>query len=196
MSGLDQAIYGIPYQVRVALAVVMFVEAGLLAYGLAVMFPLEFNEYVLITLALAFMLKHLVLARRKAPVELRLEKALERLKKITGLGHELEVRWIPNPEHPCSGEVKGSTIYVYEGGLEEAEKTLLHEFVEWLIYKALKPRIDLLNILIGHLNQEANRQMHIVAEAISKIIEAFSERGHETSRNRKASKKRVTRKPV
>jgi len=106
------------------------------------------------------------------------------------------VRWIPNPKHPCSGEVKGNTIYVYEGNPEEAEKTLLHEFVEWLIYKALKPRIDLLNILIGHLNQEANRQMHIVAEAISKIIEAFSELGHETSRNRKASKRQVTRKPV
>jgi hypothetical protein len=52
------------------------------------------------------------------------------LKDKLGLGDELQVKWLPG----CiRGEVRGSTIFVYDEGLEEAREALRHEFIEWAL---------------------------------------------------------------
>lgn len=168
MAGLDQAVSSIPYGIRAIIAAAMFAEAALLAYALAISFPLELHIYMTIVLILAVICWHIPLARRT--LELRLKRTLERLKETVGLGHELQVRWTPNPNHTCSGEVKDNTIYIYETDSKKAEETLIHEYVEWLIFQASKPYLELLNMLIKHRNEEAYRKRHAVAEALSKLV--------------------------
>ncbi|MEM3463631.1 MAG: hypothetical protein QXL91_02085 [Candidatus Bathyarchaeia archaeon] len=166
---MDKAILSIPYGIRATIAAVMFAEAALLAYALATLFPLELHIYMITVLTLALAWRYIPLARRLSP-ELRLKKTLERLKKTVGLGHELEVKWIPNHSHMCSGEVKGNIIYIYDTDLKEAEETLVHEYVEWLIAQTSKPYLELLNTLIRCRNEEAYKRRHAVAEALSKLI--------------------------
>ena len=168
MESLERAILSIPYGIRAVIAAVMFAEAALLAYALAILFPIELHVYMAITLILAVLLRHIPLARR--PIELRLKRTLEKLKKVAGLGHELKVRWVPNSGHVCLGEVKDNTIYIYEMDSKRAEETLIHEYVEWLIFQASKPYLEMLNMLIKHRSEEAYMKRHAVAEAISKLV--------------------------
>jgi hypothetical protein len=49
-----------------------------------------------------------------------LREELERLKRISGMGTGLKLVWAPDPRGALSGEVKGSTIFVYESDEEEA----------------------------------------------------------------------------
>lgn len=79
----------------------------------------------------------------------RLEEELERLKKESGIGHELVVMWTPNSTSDRHGEVKGSMIYIYDERVERALQTLKHEFIDHLITsRIVKPLVGLVNLLI------------------------------------------------
>ena len=76
----------------------------------------------------------------------RLEEELGRLKVESGLGFELSVKWIPNPDSDRHGEVKGTIIYIYDCE-ERALLTLKHEFLEYNITKeVIDPLVKIINI--------------------------------------------------
>jgi hypothetical protein len=62
----------------------------------------------------------------------RLERELASLKKKFQMAQELRVEWMPN-NGSKSGEVIGTSIYVYEIDQKKALDTLRHEFIEYLL---------------------------------------------------------------
>ncbi len=89
------------------------------------------------------------LNRRKdwPEVEARLEEELRRLRVESGLGYELSVKWIPKPDSNRHGEVKGTTIYVYDDCEDRAVLTLKHEFIDYHISKeVIEPLIKYINV--------------------------------------------------
>jgi hypothetical protein len=84
---------------------------------------------------------------RRSVVEARLEEELQRLKVETGLGDELSVKWIPNPDSDRHGEVKGTMIYIYDDCEERAVVTLKHEFIDYHISKeVIEPLVKYINV--------------------------------------------------
>jgi len=81
-------------------------------------------------------------------VQVKLEGELERLKKVSGLGEELKVRWVPNPNSDRHGEVKGDVVYVYDEDEERALLTLKHEFIDYHISS------DVVEPLIKYINMQ------------------------------------------
>ena len=80
-------------------------------------------------------------------VESTLREELERLKMNSGMGHELRVKWIPNPNSDRHGEVKGSMVYIYDKHEERALLTLKHEFIDYHINKEIiEPLIKYINL--------------------------------------------------
>lgn len=159
----------LPYSLRAFFAIVLFTEAALLAYKLAISFPRE-TTTALAIVCLTVALKYLTL-RIKPDEDFRnLTRLLDRLKKETSLGQNLKLKWVPNGSQKLCGEVIGDTIYVYEANLEKAKATLIEEFVEYAIAESHQPYINILNAIIKELNDEAYRKRHRVAQAITKIL--------------------------
>lgn len=83
----------------------------------------------------------------KGEVEARLEEELGRLKIESGLGEELSVKWTPNLDSGKHGEVKGTTIYIYDDREDRAILTLRHEFIDYHVSKeVIEPLIKYINI--------------------------------------------------
>jgi hypothetical protein len=101
-------------------------------------------------------------------IEERLKHELERLKRDTGLGFELDVVWMPQ-DNKLSGEVKGKKIYVYEEDEEKAVETLYHEFFDYVISRAIEPYRSILNSLIGCLNEMCYRRKEEVVESLRRF---------------------------
>jgi len=108
----------------------------------------------------------------KAGVEVRLRDELEKLKRVAGVGYELEVVWMPDPTAGLSGEVKGGTIYIYEVEEAKALQVLKHEFVDYLITSRLiSPLVDLVNLLIKSREAEIYREKERIVEIFCKLID-------------------------
>jgi hypothetical protein len=115
--------------------------------------------------------------RRKAEVTAMLETELQRLKKLTGLGHQLTLVWLPLGSSTLSGEVKKNVVYVYDEEFEKALETLRHEFLDFLICAAIKPYEEvavlyraMLNGLLAKLGENAYLEKERAVEAISRIL--------------------------
>jgi len=52
--------------------------------------------------------------KTNAAVQNKLEEELQRILTKLGLNLNLRVVWTPDPPNSLSGEVRGSTIYIYE----------------------------------------------------------------------------------
>jgi len=82
-----------------------------------------------------------------------LERELHLLQLKTGIGHELNVKWLPN-QIECNNnkrlaeEVKGDTILIYSSSPTKAIELLRHGFLEWLMNRHTKPYRQLINKLI------------------------------------------------
>ncbi|MEM3389728.1 MAG: hypothetical protein QW491_10000 [Thermoproteota archaeon] len=117
---------------------------------------------------------------RVQEVQEGLEKLLEKLKKKTNLGLELEVEWIPGyVKHSkegriLRGEILGNKILVYDQSLKDAKETLVHEFVEYLLTLQTRPYRNLVTALVGALisvvEDQAYDQRDKVAKAVTKLI--------------------------
>jgi hypothetical protein len=108
--------------------------------------------------------------------EAHLREELENLKNISGLGSALSLVWAPDPEKTLSGEVKGSTVYIYDESEKKALDTLRHEFFDYCISQAIQPYRHVTNTLIKLLNENAYKQKEEVVEGLRKI--AFTESKH------------------
>jgi hypothetical protein len=111
-------------------------------------------------------------------LEGKLESALERLKQTLNTGYELRVRSIPNGDDKLSGEVKRDCIHIYEENEDEALKTLIHEFLDYAISKAIEPYKQVTNKLIALVNEEAYKRKEKLVETLSTILASD---GHDTS---------------
>jgi hypothetical protein len=100
----------------------------------------------------------------------RLFHELERLKQKLGLGHELELRWLPGGNEKLCGEVKGTCIYIYEEREEKAVETLRHEFFDYLISKTVEPYEKIANKLISLMNDEAYMRKEKLVEVLAALI--------------------------
>ncbi len=109
----------------------------------------------------------------KHGLEVHLREELENLKNISGLGSALNLVWAPDPGKALSGEVKGSTVYIYDESEKKALDSLRHEFFDYCISKAIQPYRHVTNTLIKLLNENAYKQKEEVVEGLRKI--AFTE---------------------
>lgn len=100
-----------------------------------------------------------------------LKEELARLIQQSGDGHDLNVVWVPRIDSKKEGEVVGKMIFVYSPYTRQAVETLRHEFVDYLICKAIEPYQDLVNALLSVLSEKAYRKKEEMVESILKILE-------------------------
>ncbi len=87
------------------------------------------------------------------------------------MGTGLKLVWAPDPRGALSGEVKGSTIFVYESDEEEeAAETLRHEFLDHCVSQAIDPYRKVTNIMIKLLNDNAYKRKEQIVEALSRLM--------------------------
>jgi hypothetical protein len=104
------------------------------------------------------------------PIQMWLEKRLEKLEKLLSTNEKLRVVWVPDPTNCLSGEVKGRTIYVYETSKAQASAVLVHELIDYCVSQAIEPYKELTNSLIKIINGEAYKKKEKVVETISKLL--------------------------
>lgn len=109
-------------------------------------------------------------ATREFNFQEKLEKKLQRLEKKIGFGFGLKVHWLPSASETLSGEVKGTTIYIYEEDETEAMKTLKHEFIDYAISQTIAPYKEVTNKLISLINEDAYKRKERLVEALNKIL--------------------------
>lgn len=97
----------------------------------------------------------------------RLESELERLKIDSGMGYELSVRWVPNPDSDMHGEVKGTVIYVYDDSEDRALLTLKHEFLDYHISK------DVIEPLIKYINVQKCMIEDLIYNRKERLVKSF-----------------------
>lgn len=105
-------------------------------------------------------------------IQVLLEHELRRLQQIMELGFELNILWVPTPEHSLSGEVKHDCIFIYETEVEVGLATLRHEFIDYIICQAIEPYRNVTNQLIKMVNDIAYTRKEAVVEAIIKLVMA------------------------
>jgi len=104
-------------------------------------------------------------------VKAQLQKEFNRLKDMLGVGHELELVWIPKAFKGLSGEVKNGKLYIYEEGLDKASHALRHELVDYLITsRIVEPLVGLINALIKSREVEIYRAKEDIVEKLAKLL--------------------------
>ena len=106
----------------------------------------------------------------------KLEKELTRLNKVFGLN--LKLQWLPSETvkssqggTPLSGQVINETIHIYDKEPEKALATLKHEVIDFLISGRIqKPNLDLINILITHIQGNIYKQKEELIEKLTLVI--------------------------
>ncbi len=101
-----------------------------------------------------------------------LNEELARLMQQSGDSNDLDVVWVPRIDSAKEGEVVGKTIFVYSPDPRQAIETLRHEFVDYLVCRAVEPYQDMVNALLSVLSEKAYRKKEEVVESILKILEA------------------------
>jgi hypothetical protein len=106
-----------------------------------------------------------------------LNAELERLKNLTGLGLKLTVAWLPKADLSLGGEVKNEVILIYEEEPQRAVETLQHEFLDFLICKAIEPYEQttvlykaMINGLLEKLGEKAYFEKERIVEALVRIF--------------------------
>ena len=105
--------------------------------------------------------------RAQEDVQRTLEAELNRLVRVTGLGHSLKVRWTPNPNSDRDGEVIGNVIYIYAERKEKAIKTLKHEFLDYHLMK------EIIEPLVHYINLQKSLIESLVYRRKEKFIDLY-----------------------
>ncbi len=103
-----------------------------------------------------------------------LERELERLKRLSGKGQGLKVRWIPRADSQKEGEVCGDTILVYSYNISDAIKTLRHEFLDYLVCSVIRPYMDMTNTLLALFSEKAYKRKEEIVESVLGILDGSS----------------------
>lgn len=112
-------------------------------------------------------------------VEVRLEEELMCLAKLMDWGHHLKVKRLSGGSKDREGEVKGDTVYIYSNSVDEALKTLHHEFLDGLISEAISPYKDMVNLqrtvlnaVFKHLEEKAYQQKEKAIAKFERLLKA------------------------
>ena len=101
-----------------------------------------------------------------------LDKELARLRGLTPTVEISTVKWRPRSKCVISGEVVGNIIFIYDSSLDEALKTLRHEFFDCLITrKIITPLVSLINTLIKTREREIYREKEQLIDFLSKLVQ-------------------------
>jgi hypothetical protein len=68
------------------------------------------------------------------------------------------------------GEVQGNKIFIYDQGFEEAEKTLLHEFIEYLVDQTNDLYRRIVNALVSLFEDQAYSQREKIVKALADLL--------------------------
>jgi len=100
-----------------------------------------------------------------------LEKKLARLKRLVPFEELLTVRWNPRSHGKISGEVVGNTILIYDENLQEALKTIKHEYLDCLLTRKLvDPLIAIINTLMKLKEREIYKGKERIVNTLSKLV--------------------------
>jgi len=107
----------------------------------------------------------------------RLRAELERLRRMMGLGSELDLCWHPDESSDRHGEVKGNLIRIYNSDVEEALRTLRHEYLDHVITKeVIAPLIELINMQKKLIESMVYERKERIVERLSELMEEPSGR--------------------
>lgn len=116
----------------------------------------------------------------RSAVEAGLKEELERLVDDLGYGRELKIKWIPDGSDMLEGEVKGDVVYIYTSDEGRVVDTLLDEYFDYLVSKAIKPYEKaallyrtMLMAVIKQVGEEAYQEKEKVVEALKKAYIAY-----------------------
>ena len=104
-------------------------------------------------------------------VERKLNAEFNRINSIMGLDLNLKIIWTPRNDKEQLGEVRGSSIIIYEADEEETIKILRHEVIDYIVCEAIKPYQDMTNILIKKINEDAYQKKEKMVNAITQLLE-------------------------
>jgi len=100
----------------------------------------------------------------------RLTEELKRLQNLLSDGHELKVIWTPKQNYDLDGEVKGNTIHIYSESLEQALKTLHHEFLDVMMSEIIEPYKQVANSLVLIVNKQAYGRKEKLLEKLANLL--------------------------
>ncbi|MEM1547166.1 MAG: hypothetical protein QXP91_12015 [Candidatus Methanomethylicia archaeon] len=100
-----------------------------------------------------------------------LSKELEKLRRKVNYGFELKVVFKPKSNTDVYGEVKDGVIYVYVDDINEAIKTLRHEFIDYIVSKVIEPYRKTTNKLIELLNEISYRRKEEIVNVLMKLLD-------------------------
>jgi len=102
--------------------------------------------------------------------EAKLSEELKKLQVLLNQGYDLKVVWTPKKDSNLDGEVKGNTIHVYSQSLEEALKTLRHEFLDYAVSQCVEPYKQVANQLIAIVNKQAYERKEKLVESLASLL--------------------------
>jgi len=106
----------------------------------------------------------------KCEDESKLTEELKRLQSLLSDGHELKVIWTPKQNSNLEGEVKGNIIHVYSQSLEQALKTLHHEFLDIMMSEIIEPYKQVANSLVLLVNKQAYSRKEKLLEKLANLL--------------------------
>ena len=99
-----------------------------------------------------------------------LKELLNNLKELFRDGYELDVVWAPRENGGLAGEVRSGKIYIYENDPLKAEEILTHEFIDYLIAKAVRPYLEVVNTIIKLVNRQAHQEKEKIVDRLVTVI--------------------------
>jgi len=102
--------------------------------------------------------------------EAKLNEELKKLQSLLNQGYELKVVWTPKQDSNLDGEVKGKIIHVYSQSLDEALKTLRHEFLDFAISEIIEPYKQVANSMIVLVNKQAYERKEKLVESLASLL--------------------------
>lgn len=112
-----------------------------------------------------------------ADVLAKLQKRLLLWCQLTLLGFELKVAWTPDEHRIEEGLVKDNTIFIFSPHAERALEILDHEYLDWLVAKAITPYQNIinaqrvvLNSLFKYIEDKAYGDKELVIDALVKLL--------------------------
>lgn len=110
-------------------------------------------------------------------VRARLQRRLRLWCQLTLLGFELEVVWNPDEHRIEEGLVKDNTIFIFASNPDRTLEILDHEYVDWLVVKAIRPYQNIingqrvvLNALFKYIEDQAYGDKELVINALAKLL--------------------------
>jgi len=102
----------------------------------------------------------------------KLHLELAKLHQISKIKKHFKVKWIPQEQSSIEGKVDGDTITIYSENMEDALDTLRHEFIDYLISQAIRPYIEIINVLLFVLSQDGYDKKEDIVEKLVQLYKS------------------------